>query len=136
METKRLQEKYKEFYEYHLQMYKDKYEKITSEELEEFFEYYMLYRIVNDDDNTDLERKMRLVILFRCGWKNLRIINKILAKYTSFDEGDFVSFTRLLKETNSYEIIESLYDDKELKEISKAYKRITKKEQKCQVKKI
>lgn len=45
METKRLQEKYKEFYEYHLQMYKDKYEKITSEELEELFEYYMLYRI-------------------------------------------------------------------------------------------
>ncbi|EAK0458025.1 hypothetical protein YZ50_04525 [Campylobacter upsaliensis] len=134
METKRLQERYKEFYEYHLQMYKDKYEKITSEELEELFEYYMLYRIAND--NTDLERKMRLVILFRCGWKNLRIINKILAKYTSFDEGDFVSFMRLLKETNSYEIIESLYDDKELKEISKAYKRITKKEQKCQVKKI
>ncbi|EAL52494.1 hypothetical protein CUPA0038 [Campylobacter upsaliensis RM3195] len=135
METKRLQEKYKEFYEYHLQMYKDKYEKITSEELEELFEYYMLYRIANDD-NTDLERKMRLVILFRCGWKNLRIINKILAKYTYFDEGDFVSFMRLLKEINSYEIIESLYDDKELKEISKAYKRITKKEQKCQVKKI
>lgn len=135
METKRLQERYKEFYEYHLQMYKDKYEKITSEELEELFEYYMLYRIANDD-NTDLERKMRLVILFRCGWKNLRIINKILAKYTSFDEGDFVSFMRLLKEINSYEIIESLYDDKELKEISKAYKRITKKEQKCQVKKI
>ncbi|MCR2113440.1 hypothetical protein CUPS4064_04715 [Campylobacter upsaliensis] len=66
MKTKRLQEKYKEFYEYHLQMYKDKYEKITSEELEELFEYYMLYRIANDD-NTDLERKMRLVILFRCG---------------------------------------------------------------------
>lgn len=73
-----------------------------------------------EDDNTNLERKIALISLYRGGYQCVRAINEKLAFRAELTENEFV-FLEYLKTAEAYSVLDEIYDKDTLKIINKQF---------------
>lgn len=75
-----------------------------------------------EDDNTNLERKIALISLYRGGYQRIRAINEKLAFRAELTENEFVFFfLEDLKTAEAYSVLDEIYDKDTLKIINKQF---------------